>query len=246
MPALCRSLTICLNSPHHIDWRRRFRSVTRFRRKESQRVVAPIIAQTLIDEVPILHEGVHRHQFQRSNAHGMQVLDDGLAGHAGIGAAQMFGYLRMHLCHAAGVGFVDDGFVGRVTGRFSPLQSKVGSITQARARRLNYRTIVEGQIAAGISELISKCSSPQGSCRPIAFAYGSSSSLLGLKRMPLSGQHTDRRRGSRTAGPAQHLACKCARRRWCVRECARVARCRPSHRSDKALPTRSFPKTRKN
>ena len=87
--------------------------------------------------MPVLHEVMHRHQFERRHAHFLQVLDDGLGRHARIGAAQMLRHFRMQARHAAHMGFVNQGFV-RWIGRTllaAPIESGIDDRAQGRERR---------------------------------------------------------------------------------------------------------------
>ena len=45
-------------------------------REEADRVVAPVVAQPLVEQDLVVDEGVHRHQLDRGDAELAQVLDD--------------------------------------------------------------------------------------------------------------------------------------------------------------------------
>jgi hypothetical protein len=61
----------------HIAGILRIGGVARVRGEKTQGVVAPIIAQALVDEVAIVQKIMHRHQFERGDAQALQMLDDG-------------------------------------------------------------------------------------------------------------------------------------------------------------------------
>ena len=61
--------------------------VARLEREEAERVVAPVVAQALLQQVAVLHEGVDRQQLDRGDAEPPQVVDDVRVGQGGEGAA---------------------------------------------------------------------------------------------------------------------------------------------------------------
>ena len=50
--------------------------IARLDREEAERVVAPVVAQPLLEERAVLHEGVDRQQLDRRNAEPAQMVDD--------------------------------------------------------------------------------------------------------------------------------------------------------------------------
>ena len=70
MPAACRRRTAT-----RISFGEPIRQIGRLWREEAERVVAPVVAQSALHEGAVLHEGVHRHQFDRSDAQAAQVVD---------------------------------------------------------------------------------------------------------------------------------------------------------------------------
>ena len=54
------------------------------RREEPDRVVAPVVAQTLLDEVAVVDELVHRQQLDRGDAEVVQMLDERRVGEAAV------------------------------------------------------------------------------------------------------------------------------------------------------------------
>ena len=63
--------------------------VARVGREEADRVVAPIVGQTLLEQMTVVDEGVDRQQLDRGHAERPDVIDHVLAAEAGVGAAQM-------------------------------------------------------------------------------------------------------------------------------------------------------------
>ena len=89
--------------------------VRRVRREERQRVVAPVVAQALVEQRAVLDELVHRHQLDRGDADLLQVLDDGRVRQAGVRPAVLLRDLRVELGEPLDVRLVDDRpVVGRV------------------------------------------------------------------------------------------------------------------------------------
>ncbi len=58
------------------------RAVAHLGREKADRVVAPIIAKALLDEMAIVDEGVNRHQLDRRDAEPLQMIDDRQASRA--------------------------------------------------------------------------------------------------------------------------------------------------------------------
>ena len=44
-------------------------------REEADRVVAPVVGQAALDQMPVLDEGVHRQELDRGDAHGLEMVD---------------------------------------------------------------------------------------------------------------------------------------------------------------------------
>ena len=53
------------------------------------RVVAPVVAQPLLEQVTVVEEGVDRQQLDRGDAEVLEVGDHRRRGEAGVGAAQL-------------------------------------------------------------------------------------------------------------------------------------------------------------
>ncbi|KAG1245659.1 hypothetical protein G6F68_014964 [Rhizopus microsporus] len=77
------------------------------RRKETQGVVTPVIAQATFQQEPVLQEGVHRQQFDRGDAQAVQVFDEPWVGQRRAGAAQGLAQVFALHRHAAQMHFVD-------------------------------------------------------------------------------------------------------------------------------------------
>ena len=83
------------------------------RREEADRVVAPVVAQALLDEVRVVHELVHGQQLDGRDAERRQVADRRRMGEAGVRAAQLLGDVRVAHREALDVRLVDDRLVQR-------------------------------------------------------------------------------------------------------------------------------------
>jgi hypothetical protein len=73
MPASCRALTMCLNSGPALVPVDRPHTVVGG--EEADRVVAPVVAQALLDQEVVVDELVHGQQLDRGDAEPLQVLD---------------------------------------------------------------------------------------------------------------------------------------------------------------------------
>ena len=89
------------------------RAVLVVRGEERNGVVAPVVTQPLIQQRGVLHELVHRHQFDRRHTQLLQVLYDRGVRHARVRTALLLGNLRVLHGQALDVGFVDHGLVVR-------------------------------------------------------------------------------------------------------------------------------------
>ncbi len=90
-------------------------------------VVAPVVAQAPLGERRVLDELVDRQQLHGGDAKLRQVLDSHRMRHAGVGAAQRLGYVRMRLAEPFHVRLVDDRAVQRGVGRavVAPVERRV-------------------------------------------------------------------------------------------------------------------------
>ena len=110
MPAACIALTIDLNSctcwPELLGVD--VAAYVGVRGEEGEGVVAPVVAQALVEQGAVLDELVHRHQLDRGDAELGQVLGDRGVREAGVRAAQLLGDVGVQLGQALDVGLVDD------------------------------------------------------------------------------------------------------------------------------------------
>ncbi len=81
------------------------------RGEEAEGVVAPVVAQALVEQRGVVDELVHRHQLDRGDAELGEVLDDGRVGDAGVRAAHVLRHVRVQLGEPLDVGLVDDRLV---------------------------------------------------------------------------------------------------------------------------------------
>ena len=83
------------------------------RREEPDRVVPPVVPQSAIDEVTVMHEVVYRQQFDRRDSQADEVVGGGAVGQARVGAAEVRWNVRHPRREALDVHLVDEGFVER-------------------------------------------------------------------------------------------------------------------------------------
>ena len=83
--------------------------VARFRRKERQRVVAPVIHQLLLDQRAVIDKAVNRKQLDRGDAEPLEMIDHDGRRQAAIGAAQAWRHVFTLLRQALDVRLIDDG-----------------------------------------------------------------------------------------------------------------------------------------
>ena len=89
------------------------RRVRLVRREEPDRVVAPVVAQSALDQPVVVDELVHRHQLDRGDAELLQVLDHRRVPDRAVGAAQFLGDARVPHRQTLDVRLVDDRVVVR-------------------------------------------------------------------------------------------------------------------------------------
>ena len=83
------------------------------RREKADGVVAPVIAQASIEQMPIVHELVDRHQFDGADAKPLKIADGRRMGEARIGAAKLGRDLPHQRGEALHMKLVDLGLVQR-------------------------------------------------------------------------------------------------------------------------------------
>ena len=186
MPASCRRCTITLNS-----WTSPARrDVARRRREEVDGVVAPVVAEALLDQVAVVEEGLHRHQLDGGDAELHQVVDDARVGEAGEGAAQLLGACRgWRGRHALHMRLVDDRVAptGVRGGRSSPHVAAVSTTTHFGMTKAESRRS-KREVAARASRRGSRSARRASGCRRTApWRRGRSAACAGLKRWPFCG-----------------------------------------------------------
>ena len=87
------------------------REVARLRREEADRVVAPIVGELALDQVPVLDEGVNRQELDRRDAQRPQVVDHLRDREAGGRAPVALRHIRVPHREAAQMGLVEDALV---------------------------------------------------------------------------------------------------------------------------------------
>jgi hypothetical protein len=101
----------------HLVPARARRRVPVVRGQVADRVVAPVVAQPLLDEVAVLRELVDREELDGGHAEAREVVDGLGRGQAGVGATQLRGHRRVGGGEPLDVDLVDDRLVPRRAGR---------------------------------------------------------------------------------------------------------------------------------
>ena len=135
MPAACIALTIDLNS--WTCWPCRARGVVGVRGEEAQGVVAPVVAQALVEQGGVLHELVHRHQLDRGDAELGEVVGDRGVRQSGVRPALLLRHVRVQLGEPLDVRLVDEGLVvGDVEAAVAlPVEERVDDHAVGHVRR---------------------------------------------------------------------------------------------------------------
>ena len=127
-------------------------------REEVEGVVAPVVAQPLLDEALLAHELLHREELDRRHAEFLQVGDVALVGESGVGAAQLLGDRRVELAQPLRVGLVDDGVVEGRAGldRPGPVELLVLHVAVPLAGRGSRETTGIGidEVAGGVERMV--------------------------------------------------------------------------------------------
>ena len=122
------------------------------RRKEPQRVVAPVVPEALRGEVRVVHELVDRQQLDRGHAEGLEVVDGDWMGQAGVRAAEFGWDARVPGREALDVDLVDDRPVRRMS--WWPVVSPVEIGVDHDAPRHERRTVRLGPPAVRVVQPI--------------------------------------------------------------------------------------------
>ena len=133
-----------------------------------------------------MDELVHGQQLHGGDAQIGQVTGHRRLSQAGVGAAELLGYVRVPPGEALYMGLVDDGLVQGVPGGESVPQSKCRSVTTHFGMN---GAESESLASSGSSKRCPNTSSSQLTSPSTAVAWGSSSSLAPLQRKPSAGAH---------------------------------------------------------
>ena len=122
--------------------------VARLGREEADGIVAPVVAQALLQQAAVLHEGVDRQELDRGHAEPPHVIDEVRVAQGGEGAALVRPEVHAQHAEAAHMDFIDDGVGPRHGGRaiVGPVEAVVADHRLQHARR----TVapVEGKVGA--------------------------------------------------------------------------------------------------
>ena len=123
------------------------------RGEEADGVVAPVVAQALVDQVAVVDELVDRHELERRDAQALEVLDDAVFGQCGVRAAALGRNARVPHGQAAHVRLVDDGLVQRRVRPViaTPVEGHVGH-HRARHERRAVVVVALARIAVHVVE----------------------------------------------------------------------------------------------
>ena len=83
--------------------------IARLGREEADGVVAPVVAQALLQQGAVLHEGMDRQQLDRGHAEPAHMVDEVRIAQGGEGAALVGPQVRAQHAEAAHMHLVDDG-----------------------------------------------------------------------------------------------------------------------------------------
>ena len=151
MPAECSTFTMVLNSLIRAG---RPNSASPGRRSRS--CCSPSSCAALLEQMPVVDEGMHRHQLDGGDAQAHQVIDDRRGGESGVGAAQVRRHFGVAHRQSAHVRLVDDGVVPGNTRR-TVIAPGEGGIDHAALRRAGRAVAaVEGQVRLGVPGAIAE------------------------------------------------------------------------------------------
>ena len=206
MPAECSVLTMVLNSLTPPGG-----AVARLGREEADRVVAPVVAQPLLDQVAVVDEGVHRHQLDRGDAEPPQVVDHRRGGEAGIGAAQPRRHVGMAHGEAVHVQLVDHRLVPGHARRpvVAPGEGRVDDAALRHARRIV--AAVERQVLVPVADAVAEMRVAPAQVARRVLGVGIDQQLVRVEAVAVLRARTDRARGSRRAARAAPRADSSAR-----------------------------------
>ena len=112
-------------------------------------IVAPVIAQTQIDQALVVDEFMHRHQLHGGDAEFFEIFNGDGVRHAGVGAAQFGRDVRVQGGKALDMQLVDDGIVERGEGRPVVFPIEMGSGDDAFGHAPGIVVMIGGQIGSG-------------------------------------------------------------------------------------------------
>ena len=126
------------------------------RREIAEAVVAPVIRQAALLEMPVARVMMHRHQLHGGDPQFLQMLDRRLRRQRLVRAAQVFGNVRVRFRESADVQLVDDRVVPRRLGRtvVAPRERRIDN--GGERRECGVVALVERQILLGVTDLIAE------------------------------------------------------------------------------------------
>ena len=175
------------------------RGVVGVRGEEAEGVVAPVVAQALVEQRRVLDELVHRHQLDRGDAELGEVGGDRRVGEPGVGPALLLGDVGVQLGEALDVRLVDEGLVvgDRQPAVALPVEERVDDHAVGHVARRSRRRCASPRPRS----CRRRATGPSRSRRRSPWRRGRAAACSGCSAGPASGR-TGRARGSRSAGRA--------------------------------------------
>ena len=210
------------------------RGVLGLRGEEAEGVVAPVVAQALVEQGAVLDELVHRHQLDRGHPEPGQVVDHRRVRETGVRPALVLRYVGMQLGEPLDVGLVDQRLGVRRVGPAValPVEERVDDDAEHHVRP----GVVVVAASRGRRSRSRTATGPSRCRRRSPWRRGRAAACSGCSAGPSAGRRC-RAPGSRSAGPAAPTAGSSARRTRRPRSSSPGSRC-ARRRTDTARPAR--------
>ena len=128
------------------------RAVAGHRREVAERVVAPVVAESAIDEVAFVDEVVDGKQLDGGDAELFEVRDAGFGGKSGVGPAEVLGNSGIEHREAADMDLVDDRVSEGNLGRTVAVPVEVRIDDDAFGDAAGGVLLVAGKVVAGFED----------------------------------------------------------------------------------------------
>ena len=134
----------------------RAREKARVSRKEANRVVAPVVRQTFVEQITVVDEHVDGQQFDGGDAQPLDVIDHRLLAEAGERAAQIFRHGGMALRETAHMRLVDNHAFPRQRIALGVAPREIGVHHLALRHEGGAVALVEGKVAVFVIERVAE------------------------------------------------------------------------------------------